>query len=502
MLRRVLAAILVCAALSAQVSHWSAHLDGSHVVPSVTTVERAWALLRFDASTSQAQVFVATPGALGSSTLAVNLRQAAAGQNGPVVLPLSLAADRSWRGAGTLTSAQATALSNQGLYVEVVTPSQPAGELRGQFERPRTGRFAAALSGQQVAPPSSSSASGTCVAFLHEPENRLVFTIETTGVQSWTAAHLHIGAPGQNGPIAIVPLGVLETWRGVSDRLSDADVAALRAGQWYVDVHSVTFPNGELRGQLRPDLGSHWIARCTGVEETPPNASTAICTSELTVLADDSVVLTGTYSGITPISAHVHTGPAGTAGPILFTLNTSNGAVSGTYRPNATELANLRAGFWYVNVHSNAFSQGEIRGQLGAAALPTTYGEGCRASNGMIPLGDVTDLGAIGSPIRLRVDGATCCTFALVCLGDDRTTALPLALRSVGIDAADCFALTNVFATDLRPVDTLGGADITLGVPFDPHLRGSAFQAQWLLFDPPANSAGFTVSNAATFTIL
>lgn len=502
MFRRLLATLLFCVAVSAQVSHWSAQLDGDHVVPTVASRNTAWGLVRLDAAANQVQVFVATPGALGATATAVVLRQGAAGQVGPALLALTQNSQQNWRGSVVLTSAQATALANQGLYLEVQTTTAPNGEVRGQIERPRTGRFAAVLSGAQVSPPANSSATGTCIAFLHEPENRLVFAIETNGVPNWTAAHLHIGAPGSNGPISAIPLGVAERWRGVSARLSDADVAALRAGQWYVDVHSTQFPNGELRGQLRPDAGSHWIARCIGNEETPPNASTATCTAELTVLPDDTVVLTGSYAGINPISAHVHTGPIGTAGPILFGLNFQNGELTGSFRASVTELANLRAGFWYVNVHSNAFPQGEVRGQLTAAALPTVYGEGCRTSNGQLPVGDVTDLAAIGSPLALQVVGATCCGFTLLCLGDDRSTGVPASLRSFGLDALDCFALTNVFSTDLRRVDLMGGSDATLPVPYDAFLRGATIQAQWVLLDPPANPAGLVVSNAATFTIL
>lgn len=502
MFRRLLAALLLCVAVSAQVSHWSAQLDGDHVVPATSSRNSAWGLVRLDAATNLVQVFVATPGALAATTTAVVVRQGSTSQSGPVVLALAQASQQGWRGNANLTSAQVTALVNQGLYLEVQTIAQPTGEVRGQIERPRTGRFAAALSGQQVSPPTVSAASGTCIAFLHEPENRLVFAIETNGVPSWTAAHLHIGAPGTNGPITAVPLGIAERWRGVSERLSDADVAALRAGQWYVDVHSTQFPNGELRGQLRPDPGSHWIARCIGNEETPPNASTATCTAELTVLPDDSVVLTGTYAGITPISAHVHTGPIGTAGPILFGLNLQNGELSGSFRATVTELANLRAGFWYVNLHSNTFPQGEVRGQLAASPLPTSFGEGCRTSDGQLPFGDVTDLPAIGSPLALQVVGATCCGFTLLCLGDDRTTGVPISLRAVGLDAVDCFALTNVFSTDLRRVDRMGGSDAALPVPYDTFLRGASIHAQWVLLDPLANPAGLVVSNAATFTIL
>ena len=67
-----------------------------------------------------------------------------------------------------------------------------------------------------------------------------------------TAAHIHEGATGANGPV-IVPL------RKISDnafvaadgaRLTEAQYAAYKAGNTYLNVHSAKFPGGEVRAQI------------------------------------------------------------------------------------------------------------------------------------------------------------------------------------------------------------------------------------------------------------
>lgn len=76
--------------------------------------------------------------------------------------------------------------------------------------------------------------------------------VNTTGI-SGTAAHIHEGAPGSAGPVAI-PLTKQGDSYKVPDgtRLTDAQHAAFLAGKLYVNVHTTANPNGELRGQLKP----------------------------------------------------------------------------------------------------------------------------------------------------------------------------------------------------------------------------------------------------------
>jgi hypothetical protein len=67
-----------------------------------------------------------------------------------------------------------------------------------------------------------------------------------------TAAHIHEGAAGTNGPV-IVPLNRISERAFVAPdgaRLTEAQYAAYKAGNLYVNVHSARHPNGEVRSQI------------------------------------------------------------------------------------------------------------------------------------------------------------------------------------------------------------------------------------------------------------
>lgn len=75
-----------------------------------------------------------------------------------------------------------------------------------------------------------------------------------------------------------------------------------------------------------------------------------------------------TAEGIAPATAaHVHDGPAGTAGPIVAGLTPpSDGSSSGCVTADKTLLKDIKKNpvEYYVNVHNPEFPAGAIRGQL------------------------------------------------------------------------------------------------------------------------------------------
>jgi hypothetical protein len=74
-------------------------------------------------------------------------------------------------------------------------------------------------------------------------------------------------------------------------------------------------------------------------------------------------------TGIRPIAAHIHRGAAGEDGPIAVALNLGSGnpAVGSACTRVSRDLVGSlkeRPGRFYVNVHTNEFPGGAVRGQL------------------------------------------------------------------------------------------------------------------------------------------
>lgn len=111
--------------------------------------------------------------------------------------------------------------------------------------------FSASLDGMQEVPPNSSAGRGAGLLIVDPADNSFTASVVTTGVAD-NAAHVHEGAPGVSGPV-VIPLAKAQgsvVWTA-SGTLTPAQLASLEGGNYYFNVHSPTFPAGEIRGQLQ-----------------------------------------------------------------------------------------------------------------------------------------------------------------------------------------------------------------------------------------------------------
>ena len=108
------------------------------------------------------------------------------------------------------------------------------------------------LSGASEVPPVNTSAYGSGTIRVGQDQS-VSGSISTTGVAG-TAAHIHTGAAGKDGPV-IVPLAKSgdSGWSvPAGAKLTDAQYQSFKAGELYVNVHSAANKGGEIRGQLNP----------------------------------------------------------------------------------------------------------------------------------------------------------------------------------------------------------------------------------------------------------
>lgn len=107
------------------------------------------------------------------------------------------------------------------------------------------------LSGAEEVPPVSVPGSGSG-SFTIGADGTVSGSATTTGVQG-TAAHIHIGARGTNGPVIIPFTKSGDTYSAPAGaKLNDAQMQAFKAGNLYVNVHTNRNKGGEVRAQLQP----------------------------------------------------------------------------------------------------------------------------------------------------------------------------------------------------------------------------------------------------------
>jgi hypothetical protein len=224
----------------------------------------------------------------------------------PLIVLLTLGLIVAGCGSGTSSTTSSTTSVTSGTIASSAATTTSAGS--GTTAAGGTGTTAAGgipnsisvqLSGDQEVPPTNTGATGTFTLTLNMGGGAtgsstatsaatsstsgggllpaglsLSFKLEVNNITDATAAHIHLGAQGQNGNV-IYPLftgppktgsfsGVLAEGTLTESNLTGpykgktfADlVAAALAGQLYVNVHTVANPNGEIRGQLVIDMAA------------------------------------------------------------------------------------------------------------------------------------------------------------------------------------------------------------------------------------------------------
>lgn len=214
-----------------------------------------------------------------ANILQAHIHAAPAGQNGNVV---AFIAFTSFEGTirGTITASDLIPDASMGIntfadlidaitagntYLNVHTTDHPGGEIRGQILPPD---FVADLSGGQEVPPVTTTASGAANFFQRRDGMSLAFvvTVDNFPPSQILFSHIHAAATGVNGDVVAFlsatsftsPLigafdagDVLPSASAGIDDFTDL-LAAMNAGNTYVNVHSQTNIGGEIRGQIGP----------------------------------------------------------------------------------------------------------------------------------------------------------------------------------------------------------------------------------------------------------
>lgn len=226
-----------------------------------------------------------------------------------------------------------------------------------------------------------------------------------------TGLHIHTGAAGANGPVVIDTgirgtdqlqsgVGVVRLQYSGQVRTAGAGLDALRGmltnpNGYYVNLHTMTNPGGQFRGQLYRAEERTFLSDLNSANEVPPVETPARGVGAFVALrAYDSAgrfvlgggLFTASYGlgGQRRLTGwHLHRGAAGANGPVVLdsglaaaeqvdTPESGNGTIQRwiTYQPEAAaavaalgDIFNNPGGF-YMNLHTTTNPGGMIRGQM------------------------------------------------------------------------------------------------------------------------------------------
>ncbi len=132
--------------------------------------------------------------------------------------------------------------------------------------------FKATLTGDQEVPPVITDTTGKAFLRLNKAETEIEFQLHVNDGVRITQSHIHCAPVGVNGPIVVFLAGLHAAGLDIDGKwvsnatITDTSIvntacgatvsalaASMRAGNTYVNVHSVAHPGGEIRGQVGSD---------------------------------------------------------------------------------------------------------------------------------------------------------------------------------------------------------------------------------------------------------
>lgn len=368
-------------ALPAITDIWT-NIEVGQSTDPVDSTATGWADMVILTDTGEAEVTLDTK---GIDATAVHLHQGYAGSNGPILVELEQDEGNPdhWQfPAGTVFDAATIAAVQRGeTYFNVHSQKYPAGEIRGQV-LPGNIRIAIATpSGRQEVPtPVTSDGFARAAITLDTTTDIAQVNLRTT--LDLAAAHLHMGIAGTNGDV-IIPMQQdaqsMDHWSASDVQMSQAWLDALDTANLYFNLHTSANPAGELRGQLVPQdyrLLTFPLDASQVVSDVAVNTN-ASGTGSLTVdMATGAFTLHVNTTGlVSAMAAHIHKADVGANGDVVFELTQDSLNVDHWFSDGETftgdQLMTLLANGFYVNVHTAAYPNGEIRGQIADPTLDT-----------------------------------------------------------------------------------------------------------------------------------
>jgi len=231
-------------------------LSGAQEVPEVSTAASGRAATTVNRDTGTVTLHLRTTGA--DDATASHIHGAYAGQSGGVVIGLTQDGADPAHWSVTESQFDAAGLADYAdgrLYVNLHTPANPGGEIRGQIAPRGIQVVFSAMDGDQVVPAVTTAATGTVATTTDLTSRSFVAFVNANGVDDATSASVNAGVAGENGD-EVLPLqqtpSVVTQWSAITEPLDAASFSAYRAGRLYAQVATPANPGGEIRGQIVP----------------------------------------------------------------------------------------------------------------------------------------------------------------------------------------------------------------------------------------------------------
>lgn len=354
---------------------FTAIMEGKNEIPVVNTEGRGLASVIYTSNTNVLELNILAS-KLSSPITGIHLHRGDATTSGPVIEDLTSYLVENTVIVKIKAGNYISDLRSGNIYINVHTSEYPMGEIRGQLAKVNGLHFDTWLTDNQQVPRVSNSTIGLAVGFVSSTMDKLSYDMLIDNPSTVISqAHIHKGKLGENGNVVFDLEDDLKGQFASRSNipLSKPNVDAFLTGDLYFNIHTSTFPNGEVRGQVyRVARDGYAYDLCQQQETTPlVNPGNASGSGMIAFNRDFDEIhlmavanqLSSTFQG-----AHIHNGKLGENGPIVFDFTdkwNKGGAffyyTDGVTKDVASLIQNSSA---YINIHTSNNPAGEIRGQI------------------------------------------------------------------------------------------------------------------------------------------
>lgn len=190
---------------------------------------------------------------LTGAAVAAHIHSGPRGQSGPVSLALCGPCASGATGTADIDSTLLSTIQSGGAYVNVHTPTNPAGEIRAQVGSSATVRPTLNARQEVPRPKGAGRAVGRFTVTAVKTGSSAVLTWRLTYSKLTgraVAAHIHLGRRGVAGRVVVSLCGPCRSGATGRATVTGPVLAALESGGAYVNVHTPRNPAGEIRAQL------------------------------------------------------------------------------------------------------------------------------------------------------------------------------------------------------------------------------------------------------------
>jgi hypothetical protein len=276
-------------------------------------------------------------------------------------------------------------------YLNLHTKAFAAGELRGQVMPEANAYLFSKISGASEAPAVNSTGMGAAIVAVKS--NWLALNGSFSGLTAEFdptvagGAHIHKGIPGKNGGIwaPLTATTASDKMSGTFEMkdnewmLSDGAIDSMLMRFAYINIHTMAHASGEIRGQILNMAQAYFTTSLLPINQPHQVMSNAMGALKIELNGMQATAI-GSFSGLeskvaTSIAggAHIHKAKNGMSGDVLSLLNLDleSDMMSGVIMADSNMMMvdedfwmNLENNELYVNLHSENYNAGVLRGQI------------------------------------------------------------------------------------------------------------------------------------------